>query len=161
MQAAARLKGAMTTVSASPKSPVEVSAAAVDASRIATSRRMLVILWQFSRLAAAAALKFWTSASVAFELLTPSCLSRSSSNERSPAPCCTSQCCALLACLLLQRCRFCSATSLRCALPDAERAARELRRRPASRERQRGRGLLAAHHAPRSTHTRSSIAAQD
>ena len=44
MQAAARLKGALTTASASSKSPVEVSAAAVDALRIATSRRMLVIL---------------------------------------------------------------------------------------------------------------------
>ena len=149
MQAAARLKGAMTTVSASPKSPVEVSAAAVDAARIATSRRMLLILWQFSRLAAAAALKFSTIAPIAFELLAPSCLSRTSSIERSPAPCCSSQSCALLACLLQQRCRFCSATSRRCALRDAERAAREPRRRPASRERQAARGLHAAHHCDR------------
>ena len=48
MQAAARLKGALTTASTSSKSPVEVSAAAVDALRIATSRRMLVIFLWFS-----------------------------------------------------------------------------------------------------------------
>ena len=44
MQSAERLEGTWTKVSAIPKSPVEVSAAAVDALRIATSRRMLVIL---------------------------------------------------------------------------------------------------------------------
>ena len=44
MQAEVHLKGALTTVSSSSKSPVEVSAAAVDALRIVTSRRMLVIL---------------------------------------------------------------------------------------------------------------------
>ena len=151
MQAAVRLKGVMMTVSASPKSPVEVSAAAVDASRIGTSRRMLAILWQFSRLAAAAALKFSTIAFTAFELLAPSCLSRTSGIERSPAPCCSSQCCAVLACLLLQRGRFCFGTSRRCAPRDAERAARELRRRPASRERQHAPGLHAAQHAWPST----------
>ena len=149
MQAAARLKGAMTTVSASPKSPVEVSAAAVDAARIATSRRMLAILWQFSRLAAAAALRFSTIAFIAFELIVPSCSFRTSGIVRSPAPCCSNQCCAVLAHLLLHRGGFCSATARRCTRRDAQRAAREARRPPASRERQRGRGLLAAHHAPR------------
>ena len=62
MQAAVHLKGALTMVSASPKSPVEVSAATVDALWIATSRRMLVIFLPFSRLTAAAALEFSTFA---------------------------------------------------------------------------------------------------
>ena len=150
MQAAARLKGAMTTVSASPKSPVEDSAAAVDAARIATSRRMLAILWQFSRLAAAAALRFSTIAFIAFELIVPSCSFRTSGSVRSPAPCCSNQCCAVLAHLLLHRGGFCSATARRCTPRDAQRAVREARRPPASRERQRGLGIHAAQHAWRS-----------
>ena len=151
MLAAARLKGTKTTVPASPKSPVEVSAAAVDAARIATSRRMLGILWQFSRLAAAAALRFSTIAFIAFELIVPSCSLRTSGSVRSPAPCCSNQCCAVLAHLLLHRGGFCSATARRCTPRDADRAARQLRRRPASRERQRGLGLHAAQHAWPST----------
>ena len=150
MLAVARLKGAKTTVSASPKSPVEVSAAAVDAARIATSRRMLSMLWQFSRLAAAAALRFSTIAFIAFELIVPSCSLRTSGSVRSPAPCCSNQCCAVLAHLLQHRGGFCSATARRCTPRDADRAARQLRRRPASRERQRGLGLHAAQHAWRS-----------
>ena len=91
MQAAVHLKGALTMVSASPKSPVEVSAATVDALWIATSRRMLVIFLPFSRLMAAAALEFSTFAIGVLELLVPSCSSRTSGIERSLAPCCSNE----------------------------------------------------------------------
>ena len=60
------------------------------------------------------------------------------------------RCCAVLAFLFLQSASFRSATSRRCTPRDAERAARELRRRPASRALQRGLGLHAAQHAWRS-----------
>ena len=108
---------------------------------------LVTYLVLFSRLVAAVALEFSTFAISVLEVLAPSCSSRTSGIERSPAPCCSSQCGAVLACLLLQRGRFCFGTSRRCAPRDAERAARELRRQPASRERQRALGIHAAQHA--------------